>query len=109
MNTAAHDQRSRSYAGAVNEIGDAPRFPLHILRSMRDDRSDQIDQEPLRRLPHGSTTNRSRPSGLSVFASKVRTSSVPPISTVTTMRSPATAVETTRAPLGSSVVASTGP
>ena len=49
----------------------------------------------------GSLTNLSFPAGFSVLASKVRISVTPPISSVTTSRSPATAVETMRAPLGS--------
>ena len=58
--------------------------------------------------PHGSVANRSRPVGRRVRRSKVRISIAPLISTVTTTRSSATAVEVMRAPLGSSVVTSVG-
>ena len=44
--------------------------------------------------------NLSRPVSLSVFTSKVRISIAPPISSVTTTRSPATVLEVTRAPFG---------
>src|SRR5262249_20749336 len=56
--------------------------------------------------PHGSGANLSRPIGLSVLASKVRISIAPPMSSVTAMRSSASAVETTRAPFGNSAVTS---
>ena len=51
-------------------------------------------------VAQGSLTNFSFPAGFSVFASNVRISVVPPTSSVTTSRSPATAVETMRAPFG---------
>ena len=50
---------------------------------------------------YGSLANFSLPAGFSVLASKVRISVAPPISSVTTRRSPATPVETMRAPFGS--------
>ena len=49
---------------------------------------------------HGSLTNFSFPAGFSVLASKVRISVAPPMSSVTTSRSPAMPVATMRAPLG---------
>jgi hypothetical protein len=49
---------------------------------------------------HGSLTNFSFPTGLNVFTSNVRISVTPAVSTVTTTRSPATPVETIRAPFG---------
>src|SRR5712664_3550617 len=57
-------------------------------------------------LSHGSFANLNRPAGFSVFASKVRISVTPPISSVRTSRSPATPVATMRAPFGSTAVAS---
>ena len=60
------------------------------------------------RATQGSLTNFSLPAGFSVLASKVRISVTPPISSVTTSRSPATAVETMRAPFGSVAVMSRG-
>src|ERR1700728_2319719 len=56
----------------------------------------------------GSVANLMRPVSFSVFTSKVRISLTPPTSSVTTMRSAATAVAITRAPLGSAMVASAG-
>src|ERR1700722_6173091 len=52
----------------------------------------------------GSLTNLRRPAALSVCASNVRISVVPPTSSVTTTRSPATPVETIFAPLGRTAV-----
>ena len=54
----------------------------------------------------GSVTKRRLPAGASVLLSKVRASSAPASSMVTTMRSPAPAIATTRAPLGSVAVTS---
>src|SRR5262249_18028096 len=57
---------------------------------------------------HGSVAKRRRPVGLSVLASKVRISIAPPTSSVTAMRSSATAALMMRAPFGSSAVTSAG-
>jgi hypothetical protein len=57
-------------------------------------------------VAQGSFANFSRPVGFMVRASKVRISVVPPTSSVTTSWSPATAVATMRAPLGSTAVTS---
>jgi len=57
---------------------------------------------------YGSWAKRSLPTGLRVLRSKVRISSAPPVSSVITMRSSATAVATTRAPVGTSAVTSAG-
>jgi hypothetical protein len=56
--------------------------------------------------PQGSLTNFSVPAGFNVCASKVRISVTPRISSVTTSLSPATPVETMRAPLGKVAVVS---
>src|ERR1700730_10436141 len=55
---------------------------------------------------HGSLANVSPPVRFCVRASEVRVLGAPPISSVTTRRSPATAVETMRAPFGSMEVVS---
>jgi len=57
-------------------------------------------------LAYGSFANFNRPVGFSVLASKVRISVAPPISSVITSWSPATAVDAIRAPFGSTAVTS---
>jgi hypothetical protein len=66
--------------------------------------------EPARGGQHqGSQLNRRRPAGFKVRASKVWISVIPPTSSVTTSRSPATAVAVIFAPFGSTAVISVTP
>ena len=53
-----------------------------------------------------SLPKRNRPAGVKVFASKVRASNAPATSMVTTIRSPAPEIATTRAPLGNVAITS---
>ena len=68
--------------------------------------ADAAAAKDRRQRHQGSIANRSRPAGFSVLASKVRISMPLPVSTVTVIRSSATAVAMMREPFGSSAVTS---